>query len=55
MHIYDLAGRLVLAQEFTLVAGFQNIDLPVADLPQGSYALTVRTPEKTLTANFVKQ
>jgi hypothetical protein len=53
--ICDLLGRVVKNVELGLDEGFQSIDIPVSDLPEGTYKLILRSDIKTWVAGFVKQ
>jgi PKD repeat protein len=53
--ITDLSGRTVYSQENQLPAGSQNIILPVRDLPQGMYQVTIIPEDRVLiSGKFLK-
>jgi hypothetical protein len=53
--ISDLAGRIVKSQEYFLQAGFQAIEIHVADLPPGMYNMVLKNNENSWITSFIKQ
>ncbi len=53
--ITDMQGRLVKKKNYSVVAGNNNIELPMYDLPSGIYQLTgISSGGKTNTIRFIK-
>ena len=52
--IYDILGRLLYSKEVTLDEGYQTLEIPVADLPNGSYQMLLKSNEKNWVASFIK-
>lgn len=48
------SGSVPLAQEVTLVEGGRSADIPVSDLPEGTYALAVSSDEECVSAAQVR-
>jgi hypothetical protein len=49
LEIFDMAGRIMVTQTVTLIAGEQNITVNMASLQKGSYILKFRLADKTTT------
>lgn len=53
--VYDMVGRLLLKKQVSLQEGFQTLELPIGNLPMGSYKLLVKSESQHWIAGFVKQ
>ena len=54
--ISDMMGRVVLRETKTLIAGYNSIDMNVANLAAGTYNISgITADEKTKVVRFVKQ
>ncbi|MBP9883320.1 MAG: T9SS type A sorting domain-containing protein [Chitinophagales bacterium] len=52
--IYDMLGRLLFSNELLLDDGYQQIDIPINNLPEGSYRLLLKSSEKNWISTFIK-
>lgn len=52
--IYDMLGRLLYNNELLLDDGYQQIDVPINNLPEGSYRLLLKSSEKNWLSTFIK-
>ncbi len=54
VEIYELTGRLLHSGMYKLSAGLQTLNLPTAELPQGTYLLSIRTEFESHSLKLVK-
>ncbi|MEO6166132.1 MAG: T9SS type A sorting domain-containing protein [Chitinophagales bacterium] len=52
--IYDMLGRLRYSKEVSLDEGYQTMNIPVMDLPNGSYQMLLKSINKNWVASFIK-
>jgi hypothetical protein len=52
--IYDMLGRLLFSNELLLDDGYQQIDIPINYLPEGSFRLMLKSSEKNWISTFIK-
>ncbi len=52
--IYDMLGRLCLHYELLLEDGYQQVDVPIDGLPEGSYRILLKNNEKNWVSTFIK-
>jgi len=52
--VTDLTGKRIISKSMSVIAGLNNLEIPVSQLSSGTYIVTVRLSSQTLVKKINK-